>query len=137
MRAFSPAIAHTVEAAVEAYLDYVAHQLAQGVPLNAMTRHMLGLFNGAARRAAVPPPSERERDAARARASTVLRDSAGACDAARRGRGLGKRGHGWDFTTAMGGGDLGTLALGLSSRAWCRDWSRACWAWAAASSSCR
>jgi tRNA-dihydrouridine synthase A len=36
---------HTVEAAVEAYLDYVAHQLAQGVPLNAMTRHMLGLFN--------------------------------------------------------------------------------------------
>jgi tRNA-dihydrouridine synthase A len=38
--------AHTVEAAVEAYLDYVARQLAEGVPLNAMTRHMLGLFNG-------------------------------------------------------------------------------------------
>jgi tRNA-dihydrouridine synthase A len=37
--------AHTVEAAVEAYLDYVARQLAEGVPLNAMTRHMLGLFN--------------------------------------------------------------------------------------------
>jgi tRNA-dihydrouridine synthase A len=36
---------HTVEAAVEAYLDYVAQQLAHGVPLNAMTRHMLGLFN--------------------------------------------------------------------------------------------
>ena len=36
---------HTVEAAVEAYLDYVARQLAQGVPLAAMTRHMLGLFN--------------------------------------------------------------------------------------------
>jgi len=36
---------HTVEAAVEAYLDYVASQLTQGVPLNAMTRHMLGLFN--------------------------------------------------------------------------------------------
>jgi tRNA-dihydrouridine synthase A len=30
---------------VEAYLDYVERQLAQGVPLNAMTRHMLGLFN--------------------------------------------------------------------------------------------
>ena len=38
--------ARTVEAAVEAYLDYVAQQLAQGVPLNAMTRHMLGLYNG-------------------------------------------------------------------------------------------
>jgi len=37
---------HSVEAAVEAYLDYVAQQLAQGVPLNAMTRHMLGLYNG-------------------------------------------------------------------------------------------
>jgi tRNA-dihydrouridine synthase A len=37
--------AHTVEAAVEAYLEYVEHQLARGVPLNAMTRHMLGLFN--------------------------------------------------------------------------------------------
>jgi len=37
---------HSVEAAVEAYLEYVAHQLANGVPLNAMTRHMLGLFNG-------------------------------------------------------------------------------------------
>jgi len=37
---------HSVEAAVETYLDYVAHQLTQGVPLNAMTRHMLGLYNG-------------------------------------------------------------------------------------------
>ena len=36
----------TVEAAVEAYLDYVARRLAEGVPLNAMTRHMLGLYNG-------------------------------------------------------------------------------------------
>ena len=36
---------HAVEAAVEAYLDYVAQQLEQGVPLNAMTRHMLGLYN--------------------------------------------------------------------------------------------
>jgi len=37
---------HSVERVVEAYLDYVAGQLAGGVPLNAMTRHMLGLFNG-------------------------------------------------------------------------------------------
>jgi tRNA-dihydrouridine synthase A len=37
---------HTVEAAVEAYLEYIARQLAHGVPLNTMTRHMLGLFNG-------------------------------------------------------------------------------------------
>jgi len=38
--------ARTVEAAVEAYLSYVEQQLAAGVPLHAMTRHMLGLFNG-------------------------------------------------------------------------------------------
>ena len=38
--------ARTVEAAVEAYLGYVEQQLAAGVPLHAMTRHMLGLFNG-------------------------------------------------------------------------------------------
>ncbi len=32
--------------AVEAYRPYLAGQLAQGFPLNAMTRHMLGLFAG-------------------------------------------------------------------------------------------
>jgi len=32
--------------AVEAYIDYVSRQLSSGVPLHAMTRHMLGLFNG-------------------------------------------------------------------------------------------
>ncbi len=32
--------------AVEAYRPYMAGQLARGVPLNAMTRHMLGLFAG-------------------------------------------------------------------------------------------
>ena len=32
--------------AVEAYRPYMAKQLARGVPLNAMTRHMLGLFAG-------------------------------------------------------------------------------------------
>ncbi len=35
-----------VDAAAEAYADYVASRLAQGVPLNTMTRHMLGLFHG-------------------------------------------------------------------------------------------
>lgn len=32
--------------ALEAYMPYVAAQLAEGVPLHAMTRHVLGLFNG-------------------------------------------------------------------------------------------
>ncbi len=35
-----------IDEAVEAYLDYVSVQLARGVKLNAMTKHMLGLFNG-------------------------------------------------------------------------------------------
>ena len=35
-----------VEDAVEAYVEYVARRLPEGVPLNAMTRHMLGLFHG-------------------------------------------------------------------------------------------
>ncbi len=34
--------------AVEAYRPYMAEQLSRGVPLNAMTRHMLGLFAGQA-----------------------------------------------------------------------------------------
>jgi tRNA-dihydrouridine synthase A len=38
--------AQSVEDAVEAYIAYISEQLTQGVPLNAMTRHMLGLFNG-------------------------------------------------------------------------------------------
>jgi tRNA-dihydrouridine synthase A len=32
--------------AVSAYVDYVAARLREGVPLNAMTKHMLGLFHG-------------------------------------------------------------------------------------------
>jgi tRNA-dihydrouridine synthase A len=32
--------------AIEAYLAYVERMLARGVPLTAMTRHVLGLFNG-------------------------------------------------------------------------------------------
>ncbi len=35
-----------VDTAVAVYCDYVAAKLKDGVPLNAMTKHMLGLFNG-------------------------------------------------------------------------------------------
>lgn len=35
-----------IEAALEAYIEYATRQLRMGVPLHAMTRHMLGLFNG-------------------------------------------------------------------------------------------
>jgi tRNA-dihydrouridine synthase A len=34
----------TREAAVEAYIPYIERNLAEGVQLHAMTRHMLGLF---------------------------------------------------------------------------------------------
>jgi tRNA-dihydrouridine synthase A len=33
-------------AAIEAFVPYIEARLAEGVPLNAMTRHLLGLFNG-------------------------------------------------------------------------------------------
>ncbi len=36
----------TGEQAIEAFMPYVAARLAEGVPLHAMTRHVLGLFNG-------------------------------------------------------------------------------------------
>lgn len=35
-----------VERAVGMYTDYIAERLEEGVPLNAMTKHMLGLFQG-------------------------------------------------------------------------------------------
>jgi tRNA-dihydrouridine synthase A len=35
-----------LESAVEAYIIYVDRKLRDGTPLHAMTRHMLGLFNG-------------------------------------------------------------------------------------------
>ena len=35
-----------LSAAVAAYVDYIAARLEDGVPLNAMTKHMLGLFHG-------------------------------------------------------------------------------------------
>jgi tRNA-dihydrouridine synthase A len=38
--------ARDLDEVVEAYVFYVERRLGDGVPLNAMTRHMLGLFNG-------------------------------------------------------------------------------------------
>ncbi len=38
--------AREIDEAVQGYVDYVARKLGEGVPLNAMTKHMLGLFNG-------------------------------------------------------------------------------------------
>lgn len=38
--------ANNVEAAVESYIPYIEAKLAEGVPLNAIVRHMLGLFSG-------------------------------------------------------------------------------------------
>ncbi len=38
--------AKDLDEVVEAYVDYVSAQLARGVRLNTMTKHMLGLFNG-------------------------------------------------------------------------------------------
>jgi tRNA-dihydrouridine synthase A len=37
---------HDARAAAAAFLPYIEARLAEGVPLHAMTRHMLGLFNG-------------------------------------------------------------------------------------------
>ena len=36
----------SIDAAIAVYLDYVERKLGEDVPLHAMTRHMLGLFNG-------------------------------------------------------------------------------------------
>jgi tRNA-dihydrouridine synthase A len=38
--------ARSVDAAVEAFVAYVAQKRSDGVPLNAMTRHILGVFHG-------------------------------------------------------------------------------------------
>ena len=45
-RRFFGQAARDVDEAVAAYIDYAGAELARGVPLNAMTRHMLGLFHG-------------------------------------------------------------------------------------------
>jgi tRNA-dihydrouridine synthase A len=38
--------ARNLDDSISEYLEYVSRQLSEGVPLAAMTRHMLGLFNG-------------------------------------------------------------------------------------------
>ena len=43
---FFGAARRDLDAAVEAYCAYVARKLAEGVRLNSMTKHMLGLYNG-------------------------------------------------------------------------------------------
>ena len=37
---------HGLDAAIQAYTNYIVERLATGVPLNAMTKHMLGFFQG-------------------------------------------------------------------------------------------
>jgi len=44
-RRFFQGEARSVEDAVSDYVGYVEEQLARGVPLNAMTKHLLGMFN--------------------------------------------------------------------------------------------
>jgi tRNA-dihydrouridine synthase A len=43
---FFGGLSRDVDEAVEAYIDYVGARLQDAVPLNAMTKHMLGLFHG-------------------------------------------------------------------------------------------
>jgi tRNA-dihydrouridine synthase A len=45
-RRFFGAPARALSVALEAYIDYAGAQLGKGVPLNALTKHMLGLFHG-------------------------------------------------------------------------------------------
>ena len=45
-RRFFDGPANSVDSAALRYVQYVEGKLADGVPLNAMTKHMLGLFNG-------------------------------------------------------------------------------------------
>ena len=45
-RRFFGAKARDVDAAVEGYCDYIVERLADGAPLNAMTKHLMGLFQG-------------------------------------------------------------------------------------------
>jgi tRNA-dihydrouridine synthase A len=45
-RRFFGGAQQSMDSAVEGYVAYVARKLSEGVPLNAMTKHMLGLFNG-------------------------------------------------------------------------------------------
>ncbi len=47
-RRFFGGARRSVDEAVDVYIAYVEVKLREGVPLNALTRHMLGLFNGRA-----------------------------------------------------------------------------------------
>ncbi len=46
VRVFGTGMVQTAETAALSFRGYVQEKLAEGVPLHAMTRHMLGLFNG-------------------------------------------------------------------------------------------
>jgi tRNA-dihydrouridine synthase A len=41
-----PQVERTRQGVIESIMPYVSRELAKGVPLNAMTKHLLGLFNG-------------------------------------------------------------------------------------------
>lgn len=45
---FGESLKHTRESLLEAYMDFMARELATGVPLTQMTRHILGLYQGQA-----------------------------------------------------------------------------------------
>jgi tRNA-dihydrouridine synthase A len=45
-RRFFGAAPNSIDLAVDGYCDYVAGNLSRGTPLNAMTKHLLGLFHG-------------------------------------------------------------------------------------------
>jgi len=47
-RRFFEEAAADIEQALDAFMDYIGARLSEGVPLNAMTKHMLGLFHGRA-----------------------------------------------------------------------------------------
>jgi tRNA-dihydrouridine synthase A len=43
---FFGGVARDIDEVVDRYVDYIGRKIAEGVPLNAMSKHMLGLFNG-------------------------------------------------------------------------------------------
>lgn len=45
---FGESLQHTRESLLEAYMEFMARELAAGVPLTQMTRHILGLYQGQA-----------------------------------------------------------------------------------------
>ena len=57
----------TRDEVLDQFLPYVERELARGVRLNAMTRHILGLYHGQPAGAGLPPSSRRERPSRRRR----------------------------------------------------------------------